>query len=102
MFIKVDLPAPFSPRSACTSPRRMSRSTSSLATIPGNSFRMPRIWRMRLSSTERDPNAKGRKGGHGGPPFPNDVRRRLERRGHLDLAGDDLRLVAVHERDPRL
>ncbi len=45
MFMSVDLPAPFSPRSACTSPRRTSRSTSSLATVPGNSLRMPRISR---------------------------------------------------------
>ena len=41
MFISVDLPAPFSPSSACTSPLRRSRSTWSLATTPGNRFVMP-------------------------------------------------------------
>src|SRR6185437_12676798 len=50
MFISVDLPAPFSPSSACTSPRRTSNETSSLATTPGNSLRMPRISRTRSSS----------------------------------------------------
>ena len=38
MFISVDLPAPFSPSSAWTSPRRSSKSTWSLATMPGNGF----------------------------------------------------------------
>ena len=35
MFISVDLPAPFSPSSACTSPLRRSKSTWSFATMPG-------------------------------------------------------------------
>src|SRR3954451_11540619 len=43
MFISVDLPAPFSPSSACTSPSRRSKSTSSFATIPGKRFVMWRI-----------------------------------------------------------
>src|SRR5262245_46037618 len=43
MFIKVDLPAPFSPSSACTSPARMSKSMSALATTPGKLFPMPRM-----------------------------------------------------------
>ncbi len=51
MFISVDLPAPFSPSSACTSPRRTSNDTSSLATTPGNSLRMPRISRTSSSLT---------------------------------------------------
>ena len=38
--INVDLPAPFSPISAWTSPARSSRSTSSLASTPGNRFVM--------------------------------------------------------------
>src|SRR3954452_25111886 len=42
MFISVDLPAPFSPRSVCTSPRRSWKSTWSLATIPGKRFVIPR------------------------------------------------------------
>src|SRR6476646_7927072 len=42
MFESVDLPAPFSPRSACTSPSAASKSTPSFATTPGNRFVMPR------------------------------------------------------------
>src|ERR687896_2120082 len=38
--MSVLLPAPFSPRSACTSPRRTSRETSSFATTPGKRFVM--------------------------------------------------------------
>ena len=45
IFISVDLPAPFSPSSTCTSPARSSRSTPSSATTPGNCLRMPRICR---------------------------------------------------------
>src|SRR6266568_2224344 len=41
MRIRVDLPAPFSPISACTSPGRSSRETSSFATTPGKRFVMP-------------------------------------------------------------
>src|SRR5512145_1891689 len=41
MFMRVDFPAPFSPRSACTSPFTRSKSTWSLATTPGNRFVMP-------------------------------------------------------------
>src|SRR6478752_5869941 len=48
MFIRVDLPAPFSPRSACTSPSRRSKSTSSFATMPGK-----RLVMWRISSTVR-------------------------------------------------
>ena len=42
MLISVDLPAPFSPSSACTSPARTSRSMRSLATTPGNTLVIPR------------------------------------------------------------
>jgi hypothetical protein len=35
MLISVVLPAPFSPSSAWTSPRRRSKSIASLATVPG-------------------------------------------------------------------
>ena len=38
MFIRVDLPAPFSPTRAKISPGRMERLTSSLAFTPGNSM----------------------------------------------------------------
>src|SRR5437764_8669592 len=43
IFMSVDLPAPFSPRSTWTSPGWTSRSTPSSATRPGNALRMPRI-----------------------------------------------------------
>ncbi len=42
-FISVDLPAPFSPMRAWTSPHSTSKSTSSLATTSGKRFVMPRI-----------------------------------------------------------
>src|SRR5882672_4075247 len=42
MFESVLFPAPFSPRSACTSPSAASKSTPSLATAPGNRFVIPR------------------------------------------------------------
>src|SRR5581483_5131047 len=43
MFDRVDFPAPFSPRRACTSPTAASKSTPSFATTPGNRFVIPRI-----------------------------------------------------------
>src|SRR4051812_16869022 len=42
MFESVDLPAPFSPSSACTSPSAASKCTPSFATTPGNRFVMSR------------------------------------------------------------
>src|SRR6476619_3244173 len=42
MFIRVLLPAPFSPSKAWISPERRSKSTSSLATMPGKALTMPR------------------------------------------------------------
>src|SRR6185369_14213352 len=41
IFISVDLPAPFSPMSACTVPARTCIDTSSSATTPGKAFRTP-------------------------------------------------------------
>src|SRR5580704_2452612 len=38
IFISVDLPAPFSPTSACTSPAATSKDTPSSARTPGNDF----------------------------------------------------------------
>src|SRR5882672_3200542 len=43
IFIKVDLPAPFSPTSACTSPARADRFTSASTVFPANDLLMPRI-----------------------------------------------------------
>src|SRR6058998_3817973 len=42
MLDSVVLPAPFSPRSACTSPAAASKSTCSFATTAGNRFVIPR------------------------------------------------------------
>src|SRR3954451_5094077 len=41
MFISVDLPAPFSPRMACTSPARTSTDTSVSAATPAKCLEMP-------------------------------------------------------------
>ena len=43
IFISVDLPAPFSPTSACTSPAITSNETPSSARTPGNVLTMSRI-----------------------------------------------------------
>src|SRR5436309_2036087 len=61
MFESVDLPAPFSPSSACTSPSAASKSTPSLATTPGNRFVIPR------SSTAALMGARGQGKGRTGP-----------------------------------
>src|SRR5690349_7764165 len=88
MFISVDLPAPFSPSSACTSPLRRSKLTWSFASTPGNRFVMPRISRTVEASTAEDSmEAAGAK---------------LQGRGRLDLARDDLGLQLVHLVDERL
>src|SRR4051794_29959886 len=103
MFISVDLPAPFSPRSACTSPLRTSRETSSLATMPGNLFVMPRISRT-SSSVTRPRSYPGTRRGRASSarPLRSCLARSvglLDRRRNLQLAGDDLRPVAVHQLD---
>ena len=41
VFIRVDLPAPFSPTRACTVPRRTLMLMSELATTPGNRLVIP-------------------------------------------------------------
>src|SRR5580765_3574825 len=50
MLISVDLPAPFSPSKACTSPRRRSKSMWSFASTPGNCLVIPRSSRTGGSS----------------------------------------------------
>src|SRR5215210_5265999 len=86
MFMRVDLPAPFSPRSPCTSAFASSKSISSFATTPGNRFVIPR-------SSRRGASAMGwkRKGG-GQPPTPLYVAASLsaERCGRVDPATDQL------------
>jgi hypothetical protein len=42
-LMSVDLPAPFSPMSECTSPGNIRKSTSSSALTPGKVIEMPRI-----------------------------------------------------------
>ncbi len=54
MFMSVDLPAPFSPSRACTSPTRTSKSTLSLATTPGKRLTIPRISTARAVSVHLD------------------------------------------------
>src|SRR5919197_5052657 len=98
MLISVDLPAPFSPSRACTSPRRRSKSIWSLASTPGNCFVIPRSSRTGAASTRRLNNRAGREA-RSVEPFvgvlPDACRR-------LQLAGDDLLLQRVDLRDPRL
>src|SRR5262245_60765712 len=81
--IRVDLPAPFSPISAWTSPGRRSRLTRSFASTPGK--------RLVISS-------RTTRGGEPLPPAPSPTTGRpdLGRRvGHDDRAVDDLRLELV-------
>src|SRR5579884_3174098 len=112
MFISVDLPAPFSPSSACTSPVRRSKSTWSSATMPGKRFVIPRSSRTVSPLTGAIVGRK-QKGAESPAPF-SDVpsvpapllqeagERRSRRHRHLHLAGDDLRLQRVHLGDERL
>src|SRR5262245_26818354 len=71
MFISVDLPAPFSPRRACTSPGRRSRSMWSLARTPGNCLVIPRSSRTSGVSCMRSDSRWGaRTSGGGSEPAP--------------------------------
>src|ERR671936_318405 len=90
MFMRVVLPAPFSPRGACTSPRRTSKSTWSFARTPGNCFVIPRTSRTGRSSTGDDSERAGPKA----RPFTA-VSRLLGGARHLDLALDDQGLQLV-------
>src|SRR3954452_15804090 len=100
MFINVDLPAPFSPSSACTSPRRTSNETSSLATTPGNSLRIPCISSTRPSATRSHPTKKREEGGAEARPLLSRTLLRKHCR-NLELVMDDLRLELLHQLDPR-
>src|SRR5580765_858347 len=97
MFISVDLPAPFSPRSACTSPAATSRSTWSLASTPGKRLVIPRSSRTGGSSTTGD--SVTRKAGLAARLPSRRSTGLLEGRRDLDLPGDDLGLECL---DPRL
>src|SRR3989442_13324599 len=88
--MSVDLPAPFSPTSACTSPRRRSTVTSSLATTPGNRFVM---------CSRTTSGAPSRPASSRSMFYPAlSLGGRLVR--HRDRAVDDLLLRGVHGRDP--
>src|SRR5437763_3722228 len=96
MFISVDLPAPFAPRSACTSPLRRSKSTASFASTPGKRFVMPRSSRTGgESATLGAILGRYAEGGPVSPPSGRSVRRLAELCRGLDLARDDLRPEAV-------
>src|SRR5947207_4200412 len=100
MFISVDLPAPFSPRSACTSLRRRSKSTWSLATIPGKRLVMPRSSRTGASSAIRAILCRS---GGGDRVGRLRLRDELDRgRDVLDLPGRDLLLDCLDLVDERL
>ena len=62
IFMSVDLPAPFSPSSTCTSPACNSSATSSSATTPGNCLQMPRICRISVESIDGDVNGRAASG----------------------------------------
>src|SRR6266545_5447687 len=98
MLISVDLPAPFSPRRACTSPRRRSKSMWSLARTPGNCFVIPRSSRTGASSTRRLTNRAGLEA----RPVASLCRVLPDARRRLELAGDDLLLQRVDLRHPGL
>src|SRR5438477_3809935 len=98
MLISVDLPAPFSPSSACTSPRRRSKSMWSLASTPGNCFVIPRSSRTGASSTRRLNNRAGPKARSVEP-----LRQALaDRRRRLERALDDLCLQRGNLLQPSL
>src|SRR5918994_4366129 len=88
MFISVDLPAPFSPSRACTSPLCRSRSIRSFARTPGNCFVMP-------SSSRRGASTIGSKAkGRARRPAPRPVVL-ADLFGDLDLPVDDLLLLLL-------
>src|SRR4249920_1529772 len=91
MFISVDLPAPFSPSSACTSPSSSSKSTWSLARTPGNCFVIPRSSRTGVPDMRRDSLTEaGEAGTRPASPMCRRAMPLLELARHLDLAGLDL------------
>src|SRR4051794_14295326 len=88
MFISVDLPAPFSPSSACTSPWSRSKPTLSFASTPGNCFVIPRSSRTGAAAMGGDSVTE--RAGLAARPFVRRSVRLLEGGRNLDLPGDDL------------
>src|SRR3712207_6720959 len=81
MLMSVDLPAPFSPRSACTSPRASSKSTRSFARTPGNRL-------VTLLSSSRGVSAiADERGRAGARPLSPEL---FQRGGRVDLPADQL------------
>src|SRR5437867_317507 len=64
--ISVDLPAPFSPRTVCTSPGSRSKSTPASAVTWSNRFVMP--WSSRRRVSDKVSALCGRRGAPGGRP----------------------------------
>src|SRR6266496_3764241 len=97
--MRVDLPAPFSPTSACTVPRRTVRCTSEAATTPGKRLVMPCSSTAGGSPAGRSTAVAGSAGGlamaHAPGRAPRPSAFELGLGGHLDLAADDLLLVFV-------
>src|SRR3989442_203436 len=99
MFMSVDLPAPFSPRSAWISPLRTSRSIASFASVPvGKRFVMPRISRtggasLICSSREERADPWG--------PLPPGSARSISTACYTRL-GDGLELAGLHVRESLL
>src|SRR5690348_8232535 len=83
MLISVDLPAPFSPNSACTSPSARSKSTLSRAVVPAKRLVIPRS-----DSIIAGRPARGRAGGRRWWPASRDA--------SLDV---ELRLVVARRQD---
>src|SRR5919106_1394796 len=104
MLMSADLPAPFSPRSAWTSPRRSSKSTWSFARTPGKRFVIPRSSRTTgRSLIARDSTARRTtRAGPAGPLSSYSLETALQLRRRLDPAGDDQGPQLVHLRDERL
>src|SRR6185312_1540061 len=64
-LMSVDLPAPFSPSSACTSPFSSEKSTLSSATTPRNLFVIPETCSILLQSSKSPPGEPDRLDGGG-------------------------------------
>src|SRR5580765_6475384 len=88
MFISVDLPAPFSPRSACTSPLRRSKSTPSFATTPGKRLVIP-------LSSRRGASVMGEGSVRGGTSPPLTETFLVHRVRDVELPVQDLLLVLL-------
>src|SRR6185312_11603198 len=88
MFIRVDLPAPFSPRSACTSPFCRSKSTPSFATTPGKRLVIP-------LSSRRGASAMGEGSVRGGTGPPLTGSFLVHRVRDVELRIQDLLLVLL-------